>query len=122
MSPAPEWRDYLAAVVDAMRKAMRFTEGMDYAAFAVDDKTTFAVIRALEIVGEATKKIPESVRALHTEIPWRAMSGMRDKLIHDYTGVNLEVVWRTVQQDLPALCARLEPLLDDRATGSPNDP
>ena len=122
MNPAAEWRDYLADVVDAMRKAMHFTEGMDYAAFAVDDKTTFAVIRALEIVGEATKKIPESVRVLHSDIPWRAMSGMRDKLIHDYTGVNLEVVWRTVQQDLPALCARLEPLLDDRATGSTNAP
>jgi uncharacterized protein with HEPN domain len=65
------------------------------------------VIRALEIIGEATKQVPQSVKDSYPEVPWRQMAGMRDKLIHDYFGVNLVVVWKTVIEDLP----NLEPLI-----------
>jgi uncharacterized protein with HEPN domain len=80
---------------------------MTYEQFAQDAKTVFAVIHALEIVGEATKQIPQSVKNSYPEVPWRQMAGMRDKLIHDYSGVNLAVVWKTVVEDLP----KLEPLI-----------
>ena len=61
------------------------------------------MIRALEIVGEVAKKIPVETREKYPELPWRELAGMRDKLIHDYIGVNLEVVWKTVLEDLPGL-------------------
>jgi uncharacterized protein with HEPN domain len=76
---------------------------MTFDAFVQDVKTQFAVIRALEIVGEATKRLPESIRIREPSIPWRAMAGMRDKLTHQYFGVNLEVVWKTATEDIPSL-------------------
>jgi uncharacterized protein with HEPN domain len=86
---------------------------MSYEAFVVDDKTVFAVVRALEIVGEATKRIPQSIRDRYPEVPWRSMACIRDKLIHDYVSVNLEVVWKTVTEDLPALLPMIQRILDE---------
>jgi uncharacterized protein with HEPN domain len=95
--------DYIADILDAIRKVKQFIQGMAFEEFTRDDKTVFAVIRGLEIIGEATKRIPSSVRDLYSEVPWREMAGMRDKLTHDYFGVNLIVLWKTATQDLPNL-------------------
>jgi uncharacterized protein with HEPN domain len=107
-----ECSDYLEDILDAIQKATAFMGEMSFDQFSIDDKTVFAVIRALEIIGEAAKKIPESIRANHTEIPWREMAGIRDKLIHDYFGINLKVVWKTVKEDLPSLAPHLRRILD----------
>jgi uncharacterized protein with HEPN domain len=93
--------DYLRDTLEAIEKAISFVEGMDYGEFSQDDKTIYAVIRALEIIGEATKKIPQDVKDSYKEIPWREIAGMRDILVHDYFGVNLIVVWKAVSEDLP---------------------
>jgi uncharacterized protein with HEPN domain len=86
------------------------------AAFEADEKTVYAVIRALEVIGEAAKKIPAEVRDRYPDVPWRSMAGLRDKLIHDYLRVNIEVVWKTVREDLSALPPRLAQIIDDAAT------
>lgn len=95
--------DYLEDLVSALQKSCQFVAGMSYEDFLKDEKTVYAVIRALEIVGEAAKQIPPKVRATYDMAPWRAMSGMRDKLIHHYFGVDLAVVWKTVTEDVAEL-------------------
>jgi uncharacterized protein with HEPN domain/predicted nucleotidyltransferase len=82
-----------------MLKAQEFIEHLSYDQFSQDDKTVFAVVRALEIIGEATKNIPNSIRKKHPEIPWKDMAGMRDILIHDYFGADMETVWLTVTRE-----------------------
>ena len=96
-------QDYLRDILDAMDKAEEFTNGLDLHTFTADNKTSFAVIRCLEIIGEAARKVPVNLRRRFADIPWQSLAGMRDKLIHDYAGVSLEVVWRTVKEDIPAV-------------------
>jgi len=76
---------------------------MNYEDFEADRKTINAVIRSLEIICEAAKKIPTEVRVRYPQIPWNEIAGMRDKLIHEYFGVDLEIVWETIQSDLTDL-------------------
>ncbi len=103
MTTPRSYISFIKDIIDAMEKVTGFIAGFNEEQFRQDDKTVFAVIRALEIIGEATKRIPENIRQSHPTIPWRAMAGMRDKLIHDYTVVNLEVVWKTATEDIPSL-------------------
>jgi len=110
-------RVYLDDILEAGSKAREFTRGLSYEEFSSDDRTAFAVIRALEIVGEAAKGVSPETRALAEDVPWKSMRGMRDKLIHAYAGVDLEVVWRTVEEDPPAAMEagqRLRRNLDER--------
>ncbi len=102
--------DYLGDIITAIADAIEFTSGMDYAAFAADRRTVNAVIRSLEVVGEATKRIPTSFRQKHSDIPWSKMAGMRDVLIHDYMGVDIKTVWKVVRDRLPELKSLLEEL------------
>ena len=108
-----EFIDYLEDIVKAMDDALSFVKNMDYDIFVKDTKTTYAVIRALEIIGEATKKVPSSVKTDYDQIPWKKMAGMRDKVIHEYFGVDLKRVWNTVNNDLPALKPQFEKILKE---------
>lgn len=100
--------DYLQDMLENAQRAIDFVKGLDYKAFVEDDKTVYAVIHAVEIIGEAARSIPEDVRAKYPEIPWRDVAGMRNKLVHQYFGVNMEVVWKTIHEDLPMLIASLQ--------------
>ena len=104
--------DHLRDGLEAMQKAQEFVEGMDYNRFVQDDKTSFAVVRALEITGEAAKHVQDDVRARFPDVPWRDMAGMRNVLIHDYFGVDLEVVWRTVTMRIPEVIPAVRKALD----------
>ena len=98
-----EYRDYLVDIIDSIDKIESFVKGMKFETFEKDAKTAYAVIRAFEIMGEAVKKIPSSVRNKHKNIPWKEIAGMRDKLIHEYFGIKPRVVWKTIKQDLPKI-------------------
>ena len=95
--------DYIEDINDAISKIEIFTKGMDYQDFVEDDKTIYAIVRALEIIGEAAKKIPPDIKNSYPQIPWKDVVGMRDKLIHEYFGVNTKVLWNTIKQDIPSL-------------------
>jgi uncharacterized protein with HEPN domain len=107
--------DYVADIVDAIEKIHTFVVGMDYASFAADEKTVFAVTRAFEIIGEAAKKISDETRSRYASIPWKSMAGMRDMLIHAYFGVDTQVLWQTIQCDLPNLVKQMRALLEAMA-------
>ncbi|MBA3532903.1 MAG: DUF86 domain-containing protein [Ardenticatenales bacterium] len=115
MSAPRPWQHFLQDTLQAVQDAQDFVSGLTFEAFMADRKSTFAVVRALEIIGEATKHIPQTVRDRYPAIPWSQMAGMRDKLIHDYFGVDLGIVWQTVQQDLPAIEPLLAQVLADAA-------
>jgi len=103
-----EITDYLDDIRNAISEVEDFTCGMDFDAFVTDKKTVNAVIRSLEVIGEATKHIPSSIRKKHPEIPWTRMAGMRDVLIHDYMGVDLKTIWNVIRERLPELKVHLE--------------
>ncbi|GJQ61114.1 MAG: DUF86 domain-containing protein [Melioribacteraceae bacterium] len=104
--------DYLYDIEEAIQKGLSFIDGMSYTDFAADEKTQYALIRAIEVIGEASKKVSDEVKANFSFVPWKEMSGMRDKLIHDYFGVDEEVVWNTATQDLPELKKYINEILD----------
>lgn len=95
--------DYLNDIIDAIEKAEAFSSDMSMDEFLADDKTLYATVRAIEIIGEASKNVPERVRQRYPDLPWRQMSGMRDKLIHAYFGVDATVIWKTVKEDIPPI-------------------
>jgi uncharacterized protein with HEPN domain len=109
MSKGLEIADYLSDITNALDEIEEFTKDMSYEAFAADRKTINAVIRSLEVLGEATKHIPAAVRKKHPDIPWKNMAAMRDVLIHNYMGVDLKTVWKVAKERLP----ELKPLLED---------
>ena len=105
--------DYLDDILDAADKIKEFTQGMSEELFCRDVKTAYAVVHAFEIIGKATRRLPHEFKESHPELPWRSMAGMRDKLIHDYFGINLMVIWKTVSEDLPLLEKAIRCILAD---------
>lgn len=106
-------RIYLEDILDAVHKVRAYTDGLSKTAFLRDDKTFDAVVRNLEIIGEAAKNIPDTVRADAPGVEWKKIAGLRDILIHEYFGIDGEIVWDIVQHKLPNLETAVQRLLTD---------
>ena len=98
---------YLADMLDAVERVLRYTDGMTKAAFLADQRTRDAVLHNLEILGEAAKKVPDARRGDLAAVEWRKMAGMRDMIAHPYFDVDPEIVWDVVQEKLRPLAAAL---------------
>lgn len=107
-----EYSDALGDILENCDKAIGFLGRMNFDAFVANEEKVYAIVRALEIIGEAARHIPPPLRAKYPEIPWSKITGMRDKVIHDYFGVDYEVVWKTVHNDLPKLKPQVQRMLD----------
>ncbi|MEP6466149.1 MAG: DUF86 domain-containing protein [Parafilimonas sp.] len=88
---------------DAARKILSYTNNMSFEDFLADDKTIDAVVRNFEIIGEAAKRIPENFKTDHPEIEWRGMAGLRNRIIHEYFGVDYKTVWKIKEENIPEL-------------------
>ena len=100
----------VAAMLDAIARIERYGAGLDREAFLTDEKTADAVARNLEVLGEAAARLPEATRATVDEIPWRRIVGLRNRIVHEYFGIDLEIVWEIVTADLPDLQSQLTDL------------
>ncbi len=103
---------YLKDILEAIEKINNYTKNLSFEEFSQNTMIVDAVIRNFEIIGEATKHIPEEIRKSYPEIPWKEMAGMRDKMIHEYFGVDLEIVWKTIKIRLPQILPLLEQIYD----------
>jgi uncharacterized protein with HEPN domain len=98
-------------ILDASKEAVEFAKGRSRAELDSDRKPNLSLVRLLEVIGEAARGISDEFRAQHTELPWKNMVGMRDRLIHGYYDVDLDIVWETANEDLPGLVSQLEEIL-----------
>ena len=104
-------REYLSDIIEAIERIDEYAKGLTYSDFMQDKKTQDAVIRNLEVIGEAAKGITSAIKKKHSEIPWNDMARLRDRLVHHYFGISHEIVWSIVSKELPSVSDQLASLL-----------
>ena len=113
MSPRPTHR-LLADIVEHIERIERFLAGLDRTAFLRDEKTCDSVVRNLEVIGEAANRLRQEFRDRHPQIPWRRIVGLRNRIVHEYFDVDLELVWEIIHAELPALKMQLQAIRPGR--------
>lgn len=103
----------LEDILEAAKKILSYTNGMNFDDFVNDNKTIDAVVRNFEIIGEAANRVPEDFKSDHPEIEWRRMSGLRNRIIHEYFGINYETVWKIKEENIPELIDFIRQAIDD---------
>ena len=109
--PPREWRLRIEDILEAIHKIQRYVSGLSFDDFCADDKVVDAVVRNLEVIGEAARHIPPAIESRYQDLPWVEMRGMRNILVHEYFGVNLPILWHTIQQNLPPIIEKLDKIL-----------
>ena len=109
--PPREWRLRIEDILQSIHRVMRYTEGMDEASFAEDGRTVDAVLRNMTVIGEAARAVPFEVEERYPNVPWGKMRGFRNVVVHEYFGVSMPILWRTVRVNLPPLIPDLERIL-----------
>ena len=102
---------YIEHILESFTKIVQYLESVSYEAYLADEEKQDAIIRKIEVAGEATKHLSPEFREKYSNIPWRAIAGMRDKLIHDYFDVDLDTVWEAATKDIPGLIPDIETLM-----------
>lgn len=102
---------FLGHILESIDRILEYTSNLDEDSFADDDQVQDAVLRRIQIIGEAVKNLPEELRAAHPHVPWRRIAGTRDKVVHDYFGIDLELVWTVVESQLPGLAVEIRAIL-----------
>lgn len=105
---------YLDDILNAIKKISSYTKSLSFDQFTEDEKTVDAVVRNLEVLGEAVKNIPETLKSKYGEVEWKKIAGVRDIMIHEYFGVDTEILWDIVQNKLPILSERIQKILKDQ--------
>ena len=104
---------FLNHILDAIKKIEKYTKGIDEEAFKKNDLVQDGVIRQIEIIGEAVKRLSNDIKSQSPDVPWQDIAGMRDKLIHDYFGVDIDTVWLTVQKDIPFFKREIKRIIEN---------
>ncbi len=111
--PPREWRLRVEDILECIAKIERYTAGMTLESFEADEMKVDAVMRNFTVIGEAARHVPAEIEARHPDVPWAEMRGMRNVIVHEYSSVNVSVVWQTLQQRLPPLAPRLRRVLEE---------
>ena len=106
-------QEYLVDMREAIVRIQSYTAGITYGQFLADSKTQDAVVRNIEILGEAAKHLPATLTGAHPEVEWKAIAGMRDKLVHDYFGLNVGILWDVLTTKLPGLLKHIDDIVPD---------
>jgi len=109
--PVKDWRLRIEDILTAISRIQSYTAGMDQKTFVADSKTFDAVLRNLLVIGEAVRHVPDTVIIRFTDIPWDRMRAMRNFLVHEYPSIDPNIVWHTIQEDLPPLAPLLQRVL-----------
>jgi uncharacterized protein with HEPN domain len=112
------WKYRINDILDSIKKIQSYVEQMEFEDFRRDEKTIDAVIRNFIVIGEAARHVPDDISAKYPNIPWRIMGDMRNFAVHEYWGVEIRTIWKTIQDDLPPLLPNLNKVIDSEQNES----
>lgn len=106
-------KHYFRDILEYANFALSFLENMSYDQFTNDPKTVFAVVRALEVIGESSNRVPDDLKEKYSYVPWHKMRGLRNKIVHNYDDIDYTIVWNIVKNEIPKLIKQINEIIDE---------